>query len=186
MANSNDYKYDYDAALAYSQEYGYSKGIYIQADAGLSGIGIDLNTYEYGTENFSNTNFTPRIALGYDFGTMRLDVDYTDYGKIEIYDDSDVHIKIKTIGVKFIKLFNNNSNFRPFVGGRLNYSTLKSNCNMIKDQLNNEHSLGLGGLGGIEYRLNNHFFIGAGMEINYLSADPTLQLGGSAFLRFKF
>ena len=181
QAMADNLNYDYEAALNGP----YAEGFYIQADAGASRLSIDLE-HPTGTITQSDNTFSPRIALGYDFGTFRMDLGYNKYGKIKFNDPFHSSIKVTTIDARFIKSFNNDAETRPFVGAKLNYSSFDLKTDLEGVKLKYKDSAGVGALAGFEHRINRNIFIGSSIEANYLSADPVLQLGANAFLRFKF
>ncbi|MDG6882071.1 opacity family porin [Phocoenobacter uteri] len=163
------------------------KGLYVQGDIGFSQIHID----ELGSES------TPvqRLAVGYDFGKFRLDVDYTRYTAFkekECSNDSclDASLKFSGVGVNAIYNFNTEEDLQPYLGirvsnneGKLSASAKNGNSSAYASGY--DSSLGVGALLGLEYRTTRHLFIGGKISYDKLFSNAN-QFGASVTTRYKF
>lgn len=168
--------------------------VYVQADLGSSRVALEDEAG--GEEVLSGTVFTQRLSVGYDFqNNFRVAVDYTNFGKIKnTYSDgyysADVSLKVKSLGVTGFYDFKSSSNFTPYVGVRLAHNKADVNVQAYNSYNSVSGSdsvsrIGLGVLGGVQYKLTNNMALNANIEYNRLASDA-YSAGANIGLRYNF
>lgn len=174
-----------------------AEGWYAQGDLGYSNIATTDSIVE-----LSDSSFSQRLSVGYDFGQFRIAGDYTNFGKVKTTDSygdyyDEVSLKLKSIGITGFYQFDMNSSFKPYVGLRVGYNNAKVtettgyNCsgNYCFSQRDDEsysvNRVGLGIIGGIQYKIKNNLSLNLNAEYNRIAAD-VYQAGIHTGIRFDF
>ncbi len=165
---------------------GSDKGFYIQADVGISQLKVIAADDSIEIKDDVSTQ---RLTVGYDFERFKVGVDYTNYGKMNIesdckYDCSDAGLKFKSIAVKGIYTFNHKGRVQPYIGGKLIHTKVKVDSD-APISIENKNTLGIGVLGGVEFKVNKNLFLNGNIEFNKLAVDVN-QFGANAGVRYKF
>lgn len=159
-----------------------SAKIFVQADIGYGALSVDYM-------NIDNSNrFVWRPTIGMEYNHHLFGLDYTNWlNKDRNYLDNNNSLKFYTIGLKYAyRLGLEDTLIRPYLGARLNLSSVKYN-HWSPSSYNNEDDMkfGVGVFGGIEFPLTSFFTLGVNAEANWLSSDlRAYELG--AFARFSF
>ena len=177
---------------------------YVQGDLGV-------NKLKATDSDLSKTTVSPSLAVGYDFGDVRVALDYTHYGKVN-YGYTEVNgaqtnsatssFKFQGAGVSAIYDININKPITPYVGARLALNQYKFNeqgvetttangANTIKSFTDSEKRImfGYGLIAGAQYKLTDNLSLNGALEYNRLGHvdDVTIyQYGAKAGLRFDF
>lgn len=152
---------------------------YVQGDFGVSGI----KETEYA---LSATTTSQRLSVGYAFERFRVAVDYTNLSKAN-FDELDLSIKSKSLGISTFYDFKSSSQFTPYLGVRVANNSLKASANHWYYGKVSEKAtrIGYGALGGVSYKLNPNLSLNLGAEVNALAGN-VYQLGGNAGVRYSF
>lgn len=169
------------------------KGFYVSASGHYNKLTFDgLGS----SAKLERSKFVPRIAIGYELGHgVRSEVSYEDLGELSgTVNVSGVKVKgtakVKSLGFTTLVNFRTDKALQPFVGARLLYSQAKVSADASTyfasaSAKTNEYSFGFGALGGLEYKVNNHIFIGSSLEYNYLASDAH-SINAGVGVRYKF
>ncbi|MDG6882186.1 Outer membrane protein P.IIC precursor [Phocoenobacter uteri] len=148
------------------------QGFYIQGDLGYSSLKFGNNKIK------KSTGFSPRLSAGYNFGDVRLAVDYTGYNYKNKYKSNknvskkDRYIDInRSFGLSAIYDFDMGSAIKPYVGARLALNHLKLDGKKIssnkKETIKGSSSkLGLGVVVGASYSLTKKLDLDVGYHYN--------------------
>lgn len=174
-----------------------AEGWYAQGDLGFSNIATADSDVE-----FDGSSISQRLSVGYDYGEWRFAGDYTNFGKVKSADSygnyyDEVSLKLNSIGVTGIRQFDIKSNFKPYAGVRISYNKAKvtefgrynclsSYCSSYRyGDSYSVNRIGLGIIGGVQYKLTNQVSLNLNAEYNRVAAD-VYQLGVQAGIRFDF
>ncbi len=180
--------------LPYTEVVNYvdNKGFYVSAYADFTKTKVTFDSVNATLEDLKTSGFTPALAVGYDFGGFRAEVNYKDLGKLTS-DDPAIkgEMKIKNLGFSGIYNFRASTSFQPFIGGRLVYTKFNTD-NELKQSLENQgievksNNLGVGVVTGMEYQLIENLLVGMDAHWDLLSHDPAHSFGAGLTLRFRF
>lgn len=159
-----------------------AEGLYLQADAGYSGLTATVDG-----QSGSNGTSSQRLGLGYDFGNQfRLAVDYTNFGKIkEEYAGINASLKVKSVGATAFYEFNKNSKWVPYFGVRVARNTLKATIDGSYsaygyytshiDTEDSESVTGVGAILGGQYKFTPNVALNIGLEYNRIGGSLSLN-----------
>lgn len=169
-----------------------NKGIYVSANANFARTEMPFDSVDADLQPLERSGFTPAIALGYDFGPVRSEINYEDLGTLT---SSDPYIKgnlkVKNVGITTVYNFRHQADIQPYVGGRVMYTQFKADDQLTQSlaeqgiELKSNH-MGLGVVGGVEYKVIDNLLVGVNANWDLLSGDPANSLGGGLTLRAKF
>lgn len=159
----------------------------------------NANWYAQGDLGYSKTKFTayssldknrfePRISVGYDFGDLRIALDYTHHGK---YSGQGLEAKIYGLGVSAFYDINTNLDFTPYVGVRLAdniFRITERHTNVFLSE-KTENKFGYGVVVGASYPLNTNLFLNGNIEYNRLGSFDDTKIknyGAKIGLRYDF
>ncbi|MDO4698014.1 MAG: opacity family porin [Pasteurellaceae bacterium] len=171
-----------------------NKGFYVQGNLGLTNA-VFMQSDKRSSETQTMRKLTPSINVGagYDFGQIKVALDYTNYGKIK--ETSDVAgIQVKSTGLLGTYTFGTDSQFYPYVGAKLSSNQFRFS---FDGETAKHRAIGFGLLGGVEYKLSQNLFFNAGLESNYLGSFncpidgdnykvTAFSFGAKAGVRFAF
>lgn len=98
---------------------------------------------------------------------------------------TNVSLKTRSLGISTIYDFNNSSNLTPYIGARLSSNKYTAVAIGGYDDSESASSMGIGLLGGVQYRLGQHLSLNTNLEYNRIAQDVG-QFGLHAGLRFDF
>lgn len=170
-----------------------NQGFYVSATANMSHTKVDSDD---GIPSISNSKITPKIAVGYDFGAYRVELNYADLGKLKYQEHNDYYGdvaftgKIKNLGVSAMYNFAPEKAFQPYLGARLMYTKFTSNASatILGESYSfsdSEHRVGFGALAGVEYRLDSNLFAGVNVEYDRIATNAGSTSAGVS-IRYKF
>lgn len=169
-----------------------AEGLYVQGDLGLSRMVASPDN----NHTIADTIFDQRLSLGYDLGNQfRLALDYTNFGQAKL---DEYRVKVKSIGVTGFYDFDvSNKDLVPYVGARIAYNKANitesdfycngysQNCHTDTLDSYSKSRIGIGALGGIQYKISSNLSINTGIEFNLMASD--LSQGGIKLgLRYNF
>ena len=162
-----------------------NQGFYVSTSPNANHVKVDSKKGYY--PKLSHTAFTPRLAVGYDFGTYRVEVNYANLGKIKYRDKATyADVKVKDFGLSAMYNFAPSHAFQPYLGAHLIYTKAKTYAHTSKSKYSKrENSVGLGALAGVEYQFNNSLFGGVNLEYAQLTSKINSASAGIS-LRYKF
>ncbi|QIM68522.1 MULTISPECIES: opacity family porin [Basfia] len=173
---------------------------YVQGDVGYSKIkasGMD-------DLDFKDNVFDQRISAGYDFGDIRLAVDYSHIGKAKDHytlfrgeqweTSGSTSVETNSFGISAIYDFNLNTSLMPYVGVRLSENSLKFEDHWRDNSASESYSetktkFGYGALAGVQYHLTDNLLLNVGVEYNRLGKVEEVkihQYSAKAGLRYNF
>ncbi len=157
-----------------------NQGVYVSATANVSNTSIDDTP-------LSRSAITPKIAIGYDFGTYRVELNYADLGKLKHHVNSnELNVKLKNLGVSAMYNFAPEKAFQPYLGGRLIYTKASLNAKVYNHHFSDsEKKFGFGAMLGAEYRLDSNIFTGINFEYDRLASNASSASAGIS-IRYKF
>ncbi|MDO4251026.1 MAG: OmpW family outer membrane protein [Moraxella sp.] len=145
-----------------------SDGFYVQGDLGSSKLKAEASYSTY-SSSYSDNDTAFRVAAGKDFGNVRVALDYTDMGVLNIQGDWSAEITAKSVGISGIYDFNTKSAFTPYAGVRLGYNKVQLDSYRTTGTITSKESgVGFGALVGMQYQLNNNIALNANLEYNDL------------------
>lgn len=177
-----------------------NSGFYVQGDLGYSNLRLGEDTSDV---SLNKSVFDQRISLGYalDTGSVspRFAVDYTNFGKATYNGgdyDTNLSVKIRSLGLSAFADFKTSSEFTPYVGLRISSNEGKADINsqgyygyygyhVSRSESESETSVGIGLLGGVQYKLSDKLDLNLGVEYNRLFEDVN-QFGAKVGLRYNF
>lgn len=143
-------------------------GVYVQGDVGVSKVKIKNEG------SVSQSGFSPRVTVGYDFGNnVRVGVDYTHYKNYE-YNlfDGKGKAKFQSVGVSAIYDFDMYQPVKPYVGARLGINRISDDW--VEEGVGYQESgsyrstrTGAGVLAGVSYDVAQNIALDAGYRYNY-------------------
>ncbi|HBO37630.1 MAG TPA: porin [Pasteurellaceae bacterium] len=173
---------------------------YVQGDLGYSKIkasGMD-------DLDFKDNVFDQRISAGYDFGNIRLALDYSHIGKAKdsytVYRgmaweaSGSTSVETNAFGVSAFYDFDLKSALTPYIGIRLSENRLKFEDNWADNSGSFNYSesktkFGYGVLAGVQYNLADNLLLNAGIEYNHLGKIEDVkvhQYSAKVGLRYSF
>lgn len=172
-----------------------SRGFYVQGDLGHASVKGSI--YE---NSKTAKGFSPRLSVGYDYGDVRVAVDYTHYknhketGNISSSTTYVAEAKAQSVGVSAIYDFNLQSPVKPYVGARvgfnrLSFDTKEYRSNSFEHYESRETKTGLGVLAGASYDLTQNIALDAGYRYNHWGKFNNVKVKShelSAGVRVKF
>ncbi|MBR0573667.1 MULTISPECIES: opacity family porin [Pasteurellaceae] len=151
------------------------QGIYVQGDLGYSSIKIKSENHKEKSKGLS-----PRLSLGYNFGDVRVALDYTHYKNKTISEKLNNNRmdkftqKFNSFGVSAIYDFSLDLPVTPYIGARISSNHWKfiSKESNTRNQNINTHKyskskVGLGLLVGTSYNLMPNLDLDVGYHYNY-------------------
>ena len=172
-------------ALALSTPVFADSGFYIQADAGISKIKLKEDSGLNNGMTASESGFSPRLTVGYDFGNnWRVGVDYTRYKSSFEHTESDAALGLhnvgtltgkikKNVGVSVIYDFPVSEKVQPYLGARVgtnrvSYDYLELNRgNFNFEASGKETKTSVGALAGVGVKVSDKVTVDAGYRYNH-------------------
>ena len=179
----------YSKALADTNNIG-NTGFYIHLEESYGKTMLHFDGVDADLEALKNSKASPRIALGYDFDFLRMELSYKDLGTLTSTDLKGEG-KAKSYNFSLIHDFKNDSNFIPYVGGKLIYTKLSFDEALQQSLLDEgieskDNNFGIGVVGGLEYKVNSNFYINSNIYFDLISSDPGYSYGAGLGVRFAF
>ncbi len=170
--------------------------VFVQADLGSMKLHFDD---EDGSDDLKKSNFTQRIAVGYEVEQTRIALDYTNFGKVKGSEsfteaglDVDVKgkIKVQGFGVTLAHTFEVSDLLNPYVGARIGWTTGKAKVDVTVQEetytvSDSKTRFSAGLLAGVESKVTDNVTLGLGAEYHRLASDAK-SYGANAFLRVSF
>lgn len=160
-------------------------GFYLQGDLGLAHVRAD-GQFNNIRKSYNESNFLPRVSIGYDFGQARVAGDYTYYGQVdENINNARAETRAQGVGVSAMYDFPI-GRIQPYVGARLAANRIKRNeTNSVISKSAKSTKLGAGLLAGVGYEVDKNVTLDAGYRYNHL--DNKLNAHEATVgLRYKF
>lgn len=168
-------------------------GVYIQGDAGVARIKAKDGDY-----SASKSGFSPRVSVGYDFGTnIRGAVDYTHYKEAKYGNGAageSGKTKFHSIGFSGIYDIPVSGPVKPYVGGRVGINRVSDKYTETGVGYRAESSykktkVGVGAMAGVAYEVTDNLALDAGYRYNYWGKFDDAKVHtheGSVGVRYKF
>lgn len=172
-----------------------AEGFYVQGDLGLAHLKVDSgdkfkisNTGKEIKNSYKESEFMPRVSVGYDFGNnVRTALDYTHYKDVkESSNGVDMKASVRGVGASVIYDFPVTWPVRPYVGARVAVNKLKATAESSTAYAkNSETKVGVGAMAGVGYQVTPNVALDAGYRFNHIDSDLNAH-EASVGVRYQF